>query len=296
MHKTTVITNVNFKSPGDDRLAIEALTIDQLKERAPADHFENLQRADFYRLFGVVAGTTSLMVDFSTVHAKPMDWILIRPGQIMRYDFSQPWSGWLLVFRPDQLVSNDQPDEPALAHRIDDLACLSALDATQHDWMNRSLLQIQSDCALSTDAILRNELLRLQLTSTLLRLALWRTSDLTAQLAQGKGMSKFKRFRQKLEQDFSKHHQVQYYADVLGMSEKTLSRVCLSAVGVPAKTCIAERLVLESKRLLAHTNKPVQLIGYELGFDEATNFVKFFRRITGSTPSNFRDTYSIETR
>lgn len=72
------------------------------------------------------------------------------------------------------------------------------------------------------------------------------------------------------------------------MSEKTLSRVCLNLNGLPAKTLINQRLILEAKRLLAHTSMSVQAIGLELGFDESTNFVKFFRRETGTTPLAFR--------
>ena len=66
----------------------------------------------------------------------------------------------------------------------------------------------------------------------------------------------------------------------MGMSDKTLSRVCLAVLGVPAKTVINQRLVLEAKRLLAHTSMAVQTMGRELGFEEATNFVKFIRKDT----------------
>jgi AraC-like DNA-binding protein len=48
---------------------------------------------------------------------------------------------------------------------------------------------------------------------------------------------------------------------------------------------ITERLVLAVKRLLRHTPLPVATIGDQLGAAEATNFVKFFRRETGFTPS-----------
>ena len=47
----------------------------------------------------------------------------------------------------------------------------------------------------------------------------------------------------------------------------------------------------KAKRLLAHTTLTVATVGTRLGFDEATNFVKFFRRATGTTPGSFRDRY-----
>ena len=55
-----------------------------------------------------------------------------------------------------------------------------------------------------------------------------------------------------------------------------------------AKKLLAARVVLEVRRPLAHTTLPVAVIGDQLGFDEATNFVKFIRRETGSTHGAFR--------
>ena len=55
-----------------------------------------------------------------------------------------------------------------------------------------------------------------------------------------------------------------------------------------AKAFIAARINLEAKRLLVHTDWPVALIAERLGFDEATNFSKFFKRESGATPAQFR--------
>ncbi len=56
-----------------------------------------------------------------------------------------------------------------------------------------------------------------------------------------------------------------------------------------AKALLVGRIVLEAKRLLAHSAAPVAAIAADLGFEEATNFVKFFRRETGLTPGLFRE-------
>ncbi|TXT40948.1 MAG: AraC family transcription regulator [Comamonadaceae bacterium] len=292
MPNPSEITNVGYKPPSDARLAVEVLSIQELRNRAPAAHFASLQRADFYRLFGVLDGHTQPMVDFSDYPAQARDWLLVRPGQVMRYDFSRPWTGWLLVFRPDGLFGSGRSqhaDELNLLRHVEDLACLRSLDREQHDWMDRSLRQMQQDAALSADVSLRNEMLRLQLASTLLRLSLWQAPEAATLQSGSATWSNFKRFGQKLESDFAHQHQVQHYANVLGMSEKSLSRMCVKAVGMSAKTYIGKRLVLEAKRLLAHTTMAVQTIGHELGFDDATNFVKFFRKEVGMTPLTFRD-------
>ena len=55
-----------------------------------------------------------------------------------------------------------------------------------------------------------------------------------------------------------------------------------------AKAFIASRISLEAKRLLVHTDLSVTLIAESLGFEEATNFIKFFKREAGCTPAEFR--------
>ena len=55
-----------------------------------------------------------------------------------------------------------------------------------------------------------------------------------------------------------------------------------------AKAFIAARIALEAKRLLVHTNYSVATIADKLGFDEPTNFSKFFRREARCTPAEFR--------
>ena len=83
-------------------------------------------------------------------------------------------------------------------------------------------------------------------------------------------------------------HGVATYAARLGCSEKSLTRAALEVTDRTAKAVITDRLVLEARRLLAHTLLPVAVIGDQLGFAEATHFVKFFRRETRLTPGAFR--------
>jgi len=267
------------------------MSIADLQTRAPPEHFRQLQRADFFRLMGVLQGSASMMVDFSTHPLTPGAWLLIRPGQVVRYDFSNPWDGWQAVFKPEALfprVHNASIDQAELLRRLEELPCVSQLDAPQHTRMNQALAAMQADSQLPCDIELRNTLARLQLMAALLRLSLWEAETPTRPAESTSALSHFKRFRQLLELEFSAQHQVQFYAKRLGMSEKNLARASQAGVGLSPKACIAQRLVLEAKRLLAHTHLPVQTIADQLGFDEATNFVKFFRREQAVTPSEFR--------
>jgi AraC family transcriptional activator of pobA len=52
---------------------------------------------------------------------------------------------------------------------------------------------------------------------------------------------------------------------------------------------IHERIVLEAKRLVFHTNSSVKEIAFELGFEDASYFNRFFKRLTGITPVEYKN-------
>jgi len=104
------------------------------------------------------------------------------------------------------------------------------------------------------------------------------------------GYATFVRFHQAVERDFARTRRVEDYARALGYSVRTLTRACLAATGHPAKEYIDARVVLEAKRQLVHTSTPVLAIAADLGFRDASDFTKFFRRRDpdGRTPAEFR--------
>ena len=70
---------------------------------------------------------------------------------------------------------------------------------------------------------------------------------------------------------------------------KQLNKLSRAFSKKTAKEYINNYIILEAKRNLVATNAPVKEIAYKCGFKEATNFIKFFKRITGDTPVKFRE-------
>ncbi|MFI0233893.1 helix-turn-helix domain-containing protein [Streptomyces sp. NPDC017086] len=63
-----------------------------------------------------------------------------------------------------------------------------------------------------------------------------------------------------------------------------------------AKAFIGDRLVLEAKRLLLHTQLPASAVADRLGFSSTTVFTRFFRHRTSETPLGFRRRARRETQ
>lgn len=102
----------------------------------------------------------------------------------------------------------------------------------------------------------------------------------------------FLTFRNLLETNFKKGWSVSQYADSLNISTKTLNAVIKKESDQTASQFITDRIILESKRQLSHTNILINEIAYDLGFQDPYYFMKFFKKQVGHTPKDFRQSIS----
>jgi AraC family transcriptional activator of pobA len=99
-----------------------------------------------------------------------------------------------------------------------------------------------------------------------------------------------KRYLSKIEESYTQTHEVTAYADMLNISAGHLSEVVKEQSGKPAIAHIHERLILEAKRLLFHTEHSIKEIAFQLGFEDASYFNRFFKRLAKHTPVEYRTT------
>ncbi len=92
-----------------------------------------------------------------------------------------------------------------------------------------------------------------------------------------------------IEANFAKHWRASEYARELNMSVANMSALCKQHFSKNTEKLVQERLLLEIKRLLVYSDKPVKEICYELNFDDPAYFIRFFRKNTGATPLNYRN-------
>jgi len=78
------------------------------------------------------------------------------------------------------------------------------------------------------------------------------------------------------------------YANVLAVHVNHLNRSVKSITGKPTTTHISERIVGEAKSLLKFADWNVSEIAYSLGFDYPSHFNTLFKKVTGITPTEFR--------
>ena len=91
-----------------------------------------------------------------------------------------------------------------------------------------------------------------------------------------------------VEEHYKQQHQVQFYANALNKSPKTLSNLFALYNQRSPLQIIQERIIQEAKRLFYYTEKSAKEIALELGFEDAGHFSRFFKNQTDLSPSDFK--------
>ncbi len=96
------------------------------------------------------------------------------------------------------------------------------------------------------------------------------------------------RFGELVENHYRDSETLTTYTTELNVSETRLRNACLAMTGQTPIQLIHARIMLEAKRQLLYTDRPVRTIAYELGFEDAAYFTRFFSRHAGLSPRAFR--------
>lgn len=107
----------------------------------------------------------------------------------------------------------------------------------------------------------------------------------------GSELDIFRDFSRHLEIHFREKHNVADYAELLHIAPKTLTHKFKNLNLESPNQFIINRILLEAKRLLFYTDKPVKEIAYDLGYEDPAYFNRLFTNKTGGTPANFKKNY-----
>lgn len=100
----------------------------------------------------------------------------------------------------------------------------------------------------------------------------------------------FNRFCDLVVKHYRESREVKYYADLLSLTPKHLSKVIRAAANISPAEWIEQYVTAQAKHLIETRATPTfQETAYLLGFSEPTSFYRYFKRITGMTAKQYRD-------
>lgn len=287
------IPQVFFHKPGKNKFEFEVIPLKQLFSRKSSlmQPLEQPHRVEFYQVLYITKGQGRHYIDF-----KPYDYfqgslLFISAGQVHAFNIHLQTDGFLLLFTEDFLTKNMihsdifsfsrlynyhlyQPDIPPMN--------------TPETIFNPIVREIYNEYFFE-DPFAKEEILR-----TLLKLLLLKAERIRQKLAprgkKNESLIRFGQFRHLLSAHFAETRNAEAYAGMMNISYNHLNKIVKAVTGSTAKSFIDSFIILEIKRWLAVSDMPVKELTYRMGFDEPTNFVKYFKKHTQQSPAHFRKT------
>ena len=96
------------------------------------------------------------------------------------------------------------------------------------------------------------------------------------------------KFTELLERHHKKEREIAFYADKMFITPKHLSQVIKDYSNKTALAFIEEYVIAEAKSMLLSTTLSIQQISDELNFPSQSVFGKYFKRVTGKSPTEYR--------
>lgn len=92
-----------------------------------------------------------------------------------------------------------------------------------------------------------------------------------------------------LEMNYQQVRNTDFYAGKLGISSKRLNQILKEKLDKTGMQLIHDRIVLEAKRQIIHSESTIKEIAYDLGFKDRPYFSRFFKQHTGQSPEQFQN-------
>ena len=256
-----------------------------------AGHLSPPHRHDFYTILLVKKACGSHFIDYEEFKMEPQTIFFVSPGQVHQVVVTnhEP-SGDIIMFSEEFLSRNFISEE-----FITNLGMFSCGTSTPPIHLSeascRKICQLSNEIGMAFKA---ESPFKFDIISSHLKLMLIEcnyyavpSQDVNPQSIQS-GKPLIKTFRELLNKHVSDWHKVSEYAEAMNISPDYLNNVIKSNIGKTAKEMIADRIILEAKRLGLHTQLSTKEIAYQLGYEDPSHFSKFFKKETGQLFTDFR--------
>jgi AraC-like DNA-binding protein len=284
--RPATIRRLPFRHPAKPGLGFEIFRFSDLLERFAhhrVDHAPDApQRPEFHTIYVGLRGAGHVIVDFTPVPIGAHRLTFVARGRVQQFVPADAVDAWMLLWSPEFLLGGDAPDPLACPNVLVPSWTPPTIEVAAGE--ARELVAIAEQLAHEHARPL--DAMQPWLLAALLRVIVLRAERLVEPPAALP--TAVQRFFTILERDHLTTRAVAHYAKRAGLSPRRLGELVAAYAGKSPKQVIDDRVILEQKRLLVHTDLSIKELAVRTGFAEPTNLVKFFRHHTQTTPLAFR--------
>lgn len=247
---------------------------------------------DFYSIFWIESGEAIHATEFVEYSLKADTILFVPPGLKHRMYIDKSVGGTYILFNEDFIQYNRKNHVPLKEYRLfnnSDFKSLITVLPEKREKLNNIMglifNELQNSDEYSQDIVLN--LLHLFLLES--RRIFDQQNQAPKEEPDTTPDTTIIKFKQLIEENFTKEKNVSPYAEMLNMNPSCLNELTKRTTGITAGELIRNRVIDETKKLLYSSKMSGKEIAYELGFDDPAYFSRFFKKYTGITLKEFRD-------
>lgn len=289
MNNQDTLTLVN---PQNGNLAFKILSF------GSNSFFDHIQRNNYYSLIWIQQGNGKLKADFSEYNYSDNCLLAFSPYQPFMLIPENDVNGIAIQFHPDFFCIHKHQEEVACNGVLFNNIYQPPVVAIDHKTIATFKMLIQQ---MKTEMQIA-ELAQYELLISYLKIFLINASRIkTAQQNVVKNTIStlqepfiLQSLKEAIEKNYKEKHTASDYAAILNITSKALAKLTKTHLNKTLTALISERIIIEAKRELYLTNKPVKQIAYELGYEDEYYFSRFFKTNADISPQIYRSTVGFD--
>lgn len=251
------------------------------------------QLSDFIKILFLKAGS-NIIIDFKHHKADSGTLFFINTWQIYKLTDISNSEGTLLFYNRDfycvEIHDKEVSCDGILYNNVYEIPVIP-LSKTESIAIQNILDNIKFE--IDNEDVANEEMIRILLKQIIIKATrIWKIDHEINEANKSKELEFIRKFSQLVALHFKNLHTVADYATLLFVTPKNLNKKIKQFNNQSPNEIIKDRIILESKRLLAHTALTIKEIGHSLGYDDDAYFIRLFTKQTGLSPQQFRKQYT----
>ena len=243
-------------------------------------------RGEHYTILYIDKGAGWIELDFNRYQLHPGAFLFLSIEQVRCFDPAKLVGGFTVEFSADFIESKQDPQIEIVLSRLFDNQN-EILDSRRHRELVMYFEMLLKEYNHAPDQ-LRKSVMNATLRLLVLHADRLNSASLISPDQKEIGYKYYLDFRSSIPQMLQRTRNANDYAEELGISYKYLNDLTKKFAGCTPKEIVDRALIAEAKRLIIEGQYSVGEISRKLGFDEPTNFRKYFKKHAGSNPTEFR--------
>lgn len=258
------------------------------------NHYDHLQRNNYYSLIWVKKGNGKVKADFAEHEFKENSLLAFSPYQPFMICTTENIQGIAIHFHPDfYCIHMHQKEVSCNGVLFNNIyqPPFTQIPESATDTFNMVIEQMKNE--MQNAGMAQYELLISYLKIFLITASRQKTEQLLAttnDIQDTKEPFILQNLKDAIELHFKTKHAPSHYADLLNISAKALAKLSKTHFNKTLTDLISERIIIEAKRELYLTNKAVKEIAHELGYEDEHYFSRFFKTNADISPQGYRET------